>query len=341
MPSRKPTRGPRTSRPRPSGRPGELVLGIDLGATKVRSGLINDRGEVVRTSGRILHSNGGPEAVLAAIVRSTRPLLRSRSTLPRAVGVAVAAQVDPANGTVIHAPNLGWRDVALAPRLGEELGLPVHLVNDARAATYAEWKFGAGVGVENLFCLVLGTGVGGSAVLDGRLIEGGTHAAGEVGHLTIVSGGRICHCPNRGCFEAYVGGWAIAERAREAIRAAGRDPDPIVVRAGDPENVSAETVFGAYRDGDLLARRLVRETEQYLTDGVVGVVNAFNPTTLVLAGGLLAGRPELLAAVEAAIRMRCQPSAAGARVVGAHFIEEAPMIGAAALARAARGRRRP
>ncbi|EQD29701.1 ROK family protein, partial [mine drainage metagenome] len=263
---------------------GGLVLGIDLGATKVVSGLVDPSGRVVRTSGRIVHGNRGPGVVLAAVIRSARAALRMAAEPPDTVGVAVAAQVDPRTGTVIHAPNLGWRDVALARRLEDELGRPIHVVNDARAATFAEWKYGAGVGVRDLFCLALGTGVGGSAVLGGRLIEGGTHAAGEVGHMTIVSGGRKCRCPNWGCFEAYVGGWAIEERAREAIREARRDPDPMVERAGGVDRVTAETVFLAYRQGDPIARRLVRETERFLTDGAVGVVNAFNPTVLVLAG---------------------------------------------------------
>ncbi len=104
-------------------------------------------------------------------------------------------------------------------------------------------------------------------------------------------------------------------------------------RAGSVEGITAQTVFHAYRGGDSLARRLVRETERYLTDGAVSVVNAFNPSMLVLSGGLIAGMPEFVPAVEAAVRARCQPPAAGAHVVRAKFAEEAPVIGVAAMAR--------
>ena len=316
-----------------------LVLGIDLGATKVVSALVDANGGIVHHSGRQLHENDGPGGVIATVVRSARTCLALADRPPIAIGVAVAAQVNPRTGTVIHAPNLRWRDVALGRRLEDEIGGPVHVVNDARAATYAEWRLGAGRGFDDLFFLALGTGIGGSAVFGGHLVEGGTHAAGEVGHMTIVSAGRKCHCPNWGCFEAYVGGWAIAERARDAARGDAVLGAPLAERAGSLESITAETVFREYKNGDPLSRRIVRETERYLTDAAVGIANSFNPSALILGGGLIAGMPEFVPAVEAAVRARCQPPAAGAQVLRAHFIEDAPTIGAAAMARAMRAER--
>ncbi len=261
------------------------------------------------------------------------PASRVSRFRPGVVGLAVAAQVDPRTGTVVHAPNLGWRDVALSRRVGEELGLPVVVVNDARAAALAEWKHGAAAGTSDAFCLVLGTGVGGSAIVGGRLLEGGNHAFGEVGHITIVVGGRRCHCPNWGCLEAYVGGWAIAERAQEAVRADPVAGQALLARAGSAERIDARSVFQAYRAGDPLSGRLVRETERFLADGAISIVNAFNPTVLVLGGGQVTGMPEFVPVVESAVRSRCQPSAAGARVVLARLGEDAAMIGAAEFAR--------
>ncbi len=313
----------------------DLVLGIDLGATKVVSALLGRNGTIVHHSGRHLHSNDGPDGVIRALVRSAEACLEGDPSLrPRAVGVAVAAQVDPQTGTVIHAPNLGWRDVPLARRVSKELGdIPVVVLNDARAATLAEWRFGAGQGVSDLFCMFLGTGVGGSAVVGNRLLEGGTHALGEVGHITIAVGGRKCHCPNWGCLEAYVGGWAIAERAQEAVRSDPESGAALVASAGTERAITAQTVFQVYRAGDVLAGRLVRETERFLADGAVSVVNAFNPSVFVLGGGLVAGMPEFVPVVEAAIRVRCQPPAAMARVLVASFGENAPLIGAGEAAR--------
>ncbi len=343
MPIRKAkTRAP--GRPSPSAAPrGDLVLGIDLGASKVVSALVSADGTIVRHSGRHIHANNGPTGVIRTLVRSVEACLEGSPTLrPRAVGVAVAAQVDPRTGTVIHAPNLGWRDVPLARRVSEELGgVPVVVLNDARAATLAEWRFGAGRGSSDLFCMFLGTGVGGSAVVGGRLLEGGTHALGEVGHITVVVGGRKCHCPNWGCLEAYVGGWAIAERAQEAVHADPESGAALVARAGSAREITAQTVFQAYRAGDVLAGRLVRDTERFLSDGAVSVVNAFNPSLLVLGGGIVTGMPEFVPIVEAAVRARCQPPAAMARVLVAGLGENAPVVGAAEAARGPRSKGPP
>lgn len=314
-------------------RPDGLILGIDLGATKVVSGLVARDGTIVRHSGRHLHANDGPGGVIRTLARSARACLSGGADRPAAIGVAVAAQVDPRTGTVVHAPNLGWRDVPLARRVAEELGIKVVVVNDARAAALAEWRHGAGLGASEMFFLTLGTGVGGSAVVEGRLLEGGSHALGEVGHITIVVGGRRCHCPNWGCLEAYVGGWAIAERAQEAVRADPTAGMPLIQRAGSVAAITAQTVFQAHRAGDALAGRIVRETERFLADGAVSIVNAFNPSLLILGGGLVAGMPEFVAVVESAIRARCQPPAAGARIVTARLGEDAPLVGAAEVAR--------
>ncbi len=329
----------RSAEPGPVGRPRRSVrrpvpvLGIDLGATKVVSALVADGGKLLHTSGRVVHANDGPQAVLETLLESAHRCLSGYPVRPTCVGVGVAAQVDPEAGLVIHAPNLRWRNIPLGPWIEERLGLPVLLVNDARAATYAEWRCGAGRGFGDVFGLCLGTGIGGSAVLGGNLVEGSKHAAGEVGHITIVSGGRPCHCPNLGCFEAYVGGWAIAERAREAVRAHPARGTGIVRVAGSVRSITAESVFRAGRHGDPLAEELTQETERYLADGVVSVVNSFNPAALVLVGGLVSGLPRLVDGVRDAIRARCQPPAARCRVRAGELGESAALVGAAVLAR--------
>ena len=335
MPDRRRTGGPSSSRAPGSGFEEGVALGIDLGATKVVSALVAPDGTIVRHSGRHLHANDGPGGVIRSVSRCVRALLENAGEFrPKVAGVAVAAQVDARTGTVVHAPNLGWRDVPLASRVSEELdGIPAVVLNDARAATLAEWRFGAGRGASDLFCMFLGTGVGGSAVVGGRLVDGATNALGEVGHMTIVVGGRKCHCPNWGCLEAYVGGWAIAERAQEACRSDPEGGTALISRAGAPSSITAQMVFELQRTGDPLSGRLVRETERFLADGAVGLVNLFNPGLLVLGGGLVAGMPEFVPVVEAAIRGRCQPPAATAQVVVASFGENAPLVGAAEAAR--------
>jgi glucokinase len=308
------------------------VLAIDVGASKVASALVAADGRVLLRSGRYPHDNDGPQGVVATVLSSARSCLAGGELAPQAIGIGVAAQVDPSSGTVLYAPNLGWRDYPLGPTIAEELHLPVLVVNDARAATVAEWRLGVGRGWQDLFCLSLGTGVGGSAVLGGTLVEGTRYAAGEVGHMTILAGGRKCHCPNRGCLEAYVGGWAIAERAQGAVTASGRAGGALLDLAGSVKAITARTVFDAARAGDPLANHLVQETESYLADGAVGIVNAFNPARLVLGGGIITGWPGMVRVVHEAVQSRCQPPAARAEVVAAQFGEEAPLIGAAVAA---------
>ncbi len=306
---------------------------MDLGATNVRA-LLTDGSGRIRAQSRRSHRNDGPGPVLNVVVRTIEEALEGSPPPRGTVGLSVAAQVDPARGLVVHAPNLRWRHVPVGARLGARLRRPVRVVNDARAATYAEWALGAGKSSDDLFCLVVGTGVGGSAVVGGRLVDGAYHAAGEVGHLVMAPRGRKCTCPGRGCFEAYVGGWAIARRAREAVRAdpsAGRD---LIARAGSVARLRAETVFAAARAGDPIARTLTGMTEEYFANGVVSIANAFNPERIVVTGAVVRGWPRLVRAARQAVRARCQPPAARAQVVLGQLGDSAAAIGAALMARA-------
>ncbi len=313
-------------------RPGPY-LGIDIGATKVLVGLVTPDGRLLAHSDRVVHSNEGLEEVLARVHEGIGRL--GSTAPPIAAGVAVAAQVDPRDGTVLYAPNLRWRDVPLGPRLSKELGVPVRVENDVRAAVWGEWVHGAGRGSTEVLGLFIGTGVGGAVISDGRLLHGARFAAGEIGHSTLVAGGRRCHCPNRGCLEAYIGGWAIAERAQEAVAddpvAGGR----LVETAGGGTAITAATVATLARAGDPLATRLANETSDYLAAAAVGLVNAFNPERLILGGGLLAHWPELALGVPGALSERCQPPAARAvTVTFAALRHHASVIGAATLAAA-------
>jgi len=194
-----------------------LILGIDLGGTKVATGLVDRKGRLTGESRRNVNSRATAREVTDEIAACARESLATSPVLPVAAGVGVAGQTDPEGTMVRYAPNLKWRNFRLGPELNRRLGLPVAILNDVRAATLAEWAYGAGRGCRNLFTVYVGTGVGGSVIIDGHLLEGGSNATGEIGHSILVAGGRPCTCPNRGCLEAYVGGWAIAKRAQEAV----------------------------------------------------------------------------------------------------------------------------
>jgi glucokinase len=315
----------------PRTRLGGTLLGVDVGATKVRAGRVGRGGRVRGHLVTEILTDHHPEAVITTIYRLARRLEDQGSGGWSGSGVAIAAQVNRRAGLVLYAPNLAWRNVPFARRLEAALGVPVTVENDARAATWGEWRFGAGRGARALFGLIVGTGIGGAFIQEGRPVPGSIGAAGEIGHLTVESRGRECTCPNRGCLEAYAGGWAIARRAQE--READGDR-PISRRSRSArDEVTAEAVVRGARQADPGCQELLAEAESYLASGAVSIVNAFNPDRLVVGGGLALHWPGLLPRLRAEVRRRCQPPAATAvRIVRSRLGPAAPIVGAADLA---------
>jgi glucokinase len=309
-----------------------LTLGVDLGGTKVNVGLVDAAGRLLSIHKSPIHTSKEPERIIAEILTGIDVCLSKTGQEAKALGIGVAAQVDR-KGVVRGSPNLGWRDVPLRKKLEKKLGLPVVVTNDVRAATWGEWRFGSGRGVDDLAVLFVGTGVGGGIVTGGKLLSGCTNSGGELGHITIVFDGRKCRCPNRGCLEAYAGGWAIAERAQEAIRTLSNEGRRLLALAGSINLVTAVTVSQAYREGDLLARLLVEETSRYLAAGVVSIVNAFNPCLVVLGGGVIEGIPDMIQMVKDITRNSALEAAVEKlQIVKAALGSDAAVIGAAALA---------
>ncbi len=310
-----------------------VSVGVDLGGTKMLTALVDEDGKVLREDRQPTGANRGADDLVHSIVEAARRLTGGRPSSACAVGVGVAAQVDH-RGTVRFSPNLRLKELPLREELEAALGLPVRVLNDVRAATVGEWRFGVGRGESDLVCLFIGTGLGGGVVSGGRLLVGRSNAAGELGHLTVVAGGRPCTCPNRGCLEAYVGGWAIAARAREA---AGDHPDEaarFARAAGVPlESADAHVVLEQARRGDPFAERVVAETRSFLSAGLVGIANAFNPRLIVAGGGVVSGG-DLFESALVDARPRMLPSIAeplrGAR---AALGDAAVAIGAATWAR--------
>ncbi len=179
----------------------------------------------------------GAEGVIADIIACVTDCMADLEHEGQALGIGVAGQVEASTGIVKYGTNLGWRDVPLKSELEKALGIPVVVTNDVRAALWGEWRHGAGKGVDDLVVLFVGTGIGGGVVSGGQVVEGCTNTAGELGHTTIVVDGRKCHCPNHGCLEAYAGGWAIAERAQEAIRTDPQAGQILIERAGSIKSI--------------------------------------------------------------------------------------------------------
>ena len=311
---------------------GALTVGVDIGGTKINVGLMDAAGRLLFVQQSQFHASKEPERIIDDISAGIEVYLSKTGQKVEALGVGVAAQVDM-KGVVRGSQNLGWRNVPLKKMLEKHFGLPIAVINDVNAATLGEWQFGAGKGVKDLAVLFVGTGVGGGIITDGKLLSGCNNSGGELGHITIVSDGRKCHCPGKGCLEAYVGGWAIAERAQEKIKALSMEGKRLLTLAGKIQHVTAVTVSQAYKEGDLMARLLVEETGRYLAAGVISIVNAFNPCLVVLGGGVVEGIPDLVPMVnENTLNSALEANVEKLKIVKAALGGNAGVIGAATLA---------
>ena len=313
-----------------------FTVGIDLGGTKIKAAVVDRDGRVVTSHKCPTGADRPADMVVQDIVASAQVCIEESGVPVEALGIGIAGQVDTETGILHSSPNLYWDTFPfpLQQKLEEGLDLPVIITNDVRAILWGEWKHGAGQGVEDMIVVFVGTGIGGSILSGGRVITGDQGSAGELGHTMLVAGGRPCHCPNIGCFEAYAGGWAIAERAQEAVRANEKAGALLIDLAGSIDQITAETLDKAFEQGDALAKRLVEETGFYLGAGLTGLINALNPRCLVLGGGVIDGVPELVEMAEAIIHKHAMEVARQhLKVVRAALGSDAGVIGAATLAR--------
>ncbi len=310
------------------------AIGVDVGGTKVEVAEVDAHGRVWRRVRRPTDVAGGPAGVIREMIAAVRQLQEATDFTVLAIGVGIAGQIDPHSGTVRFAPNLGWREVPLQAELSASLSLPTSVTNDVRAATWSEWAYGAGEDAEDVVCLFIGTGIGGGVVSGGKLLLGANNIAGELGHVSVDYDGPLCHCGNRGCLEALAGGWAIARDAQEAVTTEPATGTALLAAAGgDPRSFTARIVAEVARQGDPLARRLLERAGQALAAGSVGLVNALNPSRLILGGGVTDGLPDLLDTVRRGIQQRALPSARqDLQVVPAKLQKDAVVIGAAAMA---------
>jgi glucokinase len=318
-----------------------LAVGVDIGGTKVAAGAVDDQGRVVtevrrETPGRSTR----PRVVEDLIVAEVQSVLRHPLVVDRpvvGVGIGAAGFVSADRGTVVFSPHLSWRDEPLRSRLHDRLGLPVTLDNDANAAAWAEFRFGAGAGEPRLLMVNLGTGIGGGLVMDGRVERGRHGMAGEYGHMVVVPHGRRCECGNRGCWEQYASGSALRREARERLQAGGPYVAALAARCGGRvELLRGEDVTELAREGDEACREIVADVGEWLGLGLANLVAALDPGTIVVGGGVsTAGELLLGPARESLTRhLTGRGHRPTAPVRAASLGPWAGLIGAADLARA-------
>ena len=312
-----------------------LAIGIDIGGTKIAAGLV--RGAELLE----FHESPTPAKDAAAILDTVSDLVAAvrpgHEALP--VGVAAAGYVDLARQRMTYAPNLPWRDEPLQPQLQNRLGLPVVLENDANAAAWGEYRFGAGHSCRNMVMITVGTGIGGGVVTDGRLLIGGQGVAGELGHIQVVSelhgGGeppRPCGCGSHGCWEMYGSGNALTHAARSI----GITPEggSLLARAGgDIDKLNGVVVTRAALAGDELAVSLLDDLGRWLGEGLASISAVLDPEVIVVGGGVAEAGDVVMVpldeAYQASMRRSHRPPA---DVRSAALGNRAGMLGAADLA---------
>jgi glucokinase len=313
-----------------------LMLGIDLGGTKILTAVIDKRGMMLSRDHSITPAAKGQQAVIEAILKSTTRSLEQAQVSPSdlaGIGIGAPGLSNPESGILYTSPNLpGWRDVPLRDIVAKEIGRPAFLINDGNAAALGELHFGAGRNSRNFIYLTVSTGIGGGIVIDRRIYTGSIGTAGELGHMVICDSGPLCNCGSTGCWEVMASGTALAREAKRLIETGAETTMPAY--AGDQvEKVTAETVHQAAAAGDQLAAKLVARTAYYIGVGLSNLINIFNPELIVIGGGLSNIGDMLLqpAFEEAGRRAFAQPFRA-TRFARAELGRNSGVIGAAVFA---------
>jgi glucokinase len=312
--------------------PSRLVVGVDIGGTKLAGGVVDAQLQVHQRAQRSMAGLDTP-ALLDSITDVVTELIVAQRGDVLAVGFGIPSLIDRRSGTSVVAVNLPLANVRFGALMAERLDLPVFVDNDGNVAALAEHRAGAGRGVDEMLMMTIGTGIGGGLILGGRLYRGWVGSGAELGHMVIDLNGPRCqgNCPNRGCIEAMASGTALT---REAARIASERPDSALGRARGAGRVTdGALVTELAHDGDPAAAEVLELIGTRLGVALASYTNIFNPEMIVLGGGVMGAGEMLLAPARAELMRRAlPPSRDTVRVVAAEFGSEAGMVGAAALA---------
>ena len=310
------------------------AIGIDIGGTKMAGALVDDAGNILNEL-KIPSPIDDSDQMIEAIGSLISRLGEGEQVV--AVGVAAAGFMSADREIMYHSPNIAaWRNEPLKKRIESKTKLPVLLENDANAAAWAEFRFGAGTGSKTMIMLTIGTGVGGAIISDGILLKGGFGIGGELGHAALFPGGKECGCGQRGCVESYCSGTALLKAAREL--AVSGEPKAarlkeLMLETGE---LSGEQLYLAISENDVAAIELISELGRNLGTAIASIyVPMLDPELVVIGGGVSAVGEKLLAPIWSAFENSI--SAKGFRpelkIVKAKFLNQAGLIGAADLAR--------
>jgi glucokinase len=269
----------------------KTALGMDIGGTKIRGAIVSEDGSLLDIKEIPTEARFGGEHVLTQLKALIDQLMHKEIC---GIGIGTAGQVN-LNGEILSATDTfpNWSGIALQKRLEIGYQLPVRVVNDVQAMALGELHFGEGKMVKDFICLALGTGVGGAVVAEGKLIRGSNGAAGEIGHMTIREGGRKCPCGKKGCLEAYASGSALLDLYKERTSVSKTGPE----------------IFNSALNGELNAHTIINEYISNLVTGIASLAAIFNPTKVILGGGVADALDVYLAGINTEVKQKVSDAA--------------------------------
>ena len=263
-----------------------MYIGIDLGGTNIAVGLVDDSGKIIaKDSTPTLNEREYPEIIKDMIFLSEKIVADAGLSMNdiKGIGIGSPGSIDYKRGRVAYANNIKFKDVPLAEEIKKYYDIPVVLENDANAAACGEY-IANGENADIFVAITLGTGVGGGVIIDNKIYRGSNGAGAELGHFTLVHGGLPCTCGKNGCWETYASVTALISQTKVAM---SKYPESLMnTIAKERGEVNGRTAFDAAKEGDAAAMQVVKKYTEYVADGIVSIINIFQPKKLVIGGGI-------------------------------------------------------
>ena len=310
----------------------KYYIGIDLGGTFIKGGIVTEKGEIIAEGKVPTESELGGEKVMDNIAELVGQLLKKanlKKEHTEGIGMGVPGMIDSKNGVVIFSNNLKWHHLHISEGVEKRTGIKVKIANDANVAALGEATYGAGRDVDDSILLTLGTGVGGGIIVGNKLVEGNKSAGAELGHMVIAHNGEQCTCGRKGCLEAYASATALI---RDTKRAMENHKDSKMWEIGSTDAVTGKTAFD-YKDVDSYAKEVVDNYIEMLACGIANIANIFRPHTVMLGGGVCAQGDNLIVPLQKIVNKEIFAGDLGPRcpIAIAKLGNKAGVLGAAAL----------
>lgn len=311
-------------------------IGIDLGGTNIAAGLVTEEGCLLNHLSLPTKSGRSAEEIVKDMAELAKKAAK-KEHIPWAeivgVGIGVPGTANKETGVVEYANNLGFFDVPIIEMMENHLpGTKIWFDNDANAAAWGEYVAGSGKGCDSMLAVTLGTGIGGGIILNGKLFEGINYGAGEFGHFVIDRNGIECNCGRKGCFEAYASATALISQTRAAMK---EQPDSLLweLSEGNLDAVEGKTLFDGVRLKDETAGRVLEQYLEYLSCGLVDLINIFQPELICIGGGISKAGDLLLGPLKKIIDREdyARTSKRRTKLAAASLDNDAGLIGAALL----------